>query len=315
MPISDDDKKLYKDFAIEIAFDLGSVGSASIPPDTILWHYTTGIALIGILDSMTIFSTHLSCLNDTSELRYATRLFQDALTNLRMAMIEDKAAFEMIDGALGYFKEDPNFPAQATVPHYVACFSEQRDDLSQWRAYGGGENGYALGFRAGDLRGIPRSALARVSYDNGLHCALARRTAESMVKFFFEGLRKYSPADPADWTKEFFEVWEKTITMVAPMTKDSAFANERECRIIRGFVADDFPSLKFFQKATMISRHIPLRPPAAGASSPYRLPIAEIIVGPCRHPQISRTSVDTLLRQKGYPTSLVTISKIPFQVT
>ena len=32
--------------------------------------------------------------------------------------------------------------------HFVTCFSEVEDDLSQWRGYGGGECGYALGFDA-----------------------------------------------------------------------------------------------------------------------------------------------------------------------
>ncbi len=261
MMIRDDDKKLYKDFAIQLTRDLGSVGSARIPSDLILWHYTTGGAMIAILDSMTIFSTHLSCLNDTSELRYASRLFQEALSNLRMASKGDEAELDLIDGAIKYFKEDVDFPAQSTVPHYVACFSEQKDDLSQWRAYGGGENGYAIGLKASNLRGCPGSLLARVSYDEHLHQVLAHRTAEAMVKFFFDGLRKYSPVDTAAWRQEFFEAWEKIITMVAPMTKDPAFANEREYRIVKGIVADDYASLKFFQKGSLISRHIPLRPP------------------------------------------------------
>lgn len=32
--------------------------------------------------------------------------------------------------------------------YFVACFSEVEDDLSQWRGYGGGDCGYAIGFRS-----------------------------------------------------------------------------------------------------------------------------------------------------------------------
>jgi hypothetical protein len=156
--------------------------------------------LIAILDSMSIYSTHISCLNDTSELRYGSKLFQEALANLRQDLKEDTAS-RLVDGALSYFKENPDFPAQAVAIHFVACFSEMRDDLSQWRAYGNGENGYAIGFRAGDLWGCPNSALVRIDYDESLHRELARKAAEAMVDFALEGLRKYAPPDPVKWVE------------------------------------------------------------------------------------------------------------------
>jgi len=34
----------------------------------------------------------------------------------------------------------------STAGHFVAYFSEVEDDLGQWRGYGGGECGYAIGF-------------------------------------------------------------------------------------------------------------------------------------------------------------------------
>jgi hypothetical protein len=33
-----------------------------------------------------------------------------------------------------------------TAPLFIACFSEEKDDLSQWRAYAGGKGGYAIRF-------------------------------------------------------------------------------------------------------------------------------------------------------------------------
>lgn len=128
MPIADDEKKAYNDFAVELTRELGSV---LILPDKILWHCTSGPALIAILETMTIFSTQLSCLNDTTELRYASNLFQEALRTKRAAVSEDGTESALLDGALAYFTENPDFPAQSVVPHFVACFSEERDDLSQ----------------------------------------------------------------------------------------------------------------------------------------------------------------------------------------
>ena len=311
MLIPKEERARYVDFAVQLSRDLGSI---AIPPDKILWHYTNGSALLAILESMSIYSTHISCLNDTTELRYGSKLFQEALANLRQTAT-DNAALRLPDGALSCFKENPDFPAQAVAIHFVACFSEKRDDLSQLRAYGNGENGYAIGFRAGDLWGCPNSALVRISYDESLHRQLARKAAEAMVDFAMDGLRKYAPPEPERWGAEFLEAWEKAITLVAPLIKDPAFSNENECRITKGFASNDLEGIRFVQKGSMMSRHLPLQPLGRTPTMPYRLPIAEIIVGPSRHPQTSRTSVDTLLRQKGYPTGLVSISKIPFQVT
>lgn len=311
MSIPSDERQRYIAFALQLTRELNSL---AIPPDTMLWHYTNGSALIAILDSMSIFSTQISCLNDTTEMRYGSKLFQAALADLHQAN-NDEATLKLLDSALSYFKENPELPAQAVAVHFVACFSDQKDDLSQWRGYGNGENGYAIGFEAGDLWGCPNSSLVRVNYDESLHRTLARKAAQAMVDFFLEGLKKFAPPDPVKWSEEFFEAWENSITMVAPLIKHPAFIGESECRITKGFAAGDLKSLRFVQKTSVISRHLPLQPPGRLPATPYRLPIATVMVGPCRHPQISRTSVDTLLRQKGYPTGLVSISNIPFQVT
>jgi len=77
--ISQEDRERYVDFAVQLSRDLGSI---AIPPDKVLWHYTNGSALISILNSMSIYSTHISCLNDTTELRYGSKLFLEAIANL-----------------------------------------------------------------------------------------------------------------------------------------------------------------------------------------------------------------------------------------
>ena len=37
----------------------------------LLWHYTSGQALIDILKDKSLWATHISCLNDSSEFRHA----------------------------------------------------------------------------------------------------------------------------------------------------------------------------------------------------------------------------------------------------
>jgi hypothetical protein len=309
MPISADETKRYLAFAYDMVRELGSM---AIHPDTILWHYTNGSSLIEIVNSASIFATQVSCLNDTTEVSYASRLYREALENQRRESEStgNQSILEFIDSALEHFKEDTQYPTRAIVPFFVACFSEEKDDLSQWRAYGGGENGYAIAFRAGNLG----EGLARANYDVTAHRELAKRATDATVRFFLDGLSGRPVQEKAIWTSEFLAAWDSAITLVAPIIKHPGFYKERECRIIKSFLADDLAQLRFIQKGTLMSRHLPLRPSRDPGSDTYILPIAEVMVGPCRHPEITRTSVDTLLRQKGYEAGLVSISKIPFQV-
>src|ERR1700722_14153072 len=112
MAIPADEIKRYYDFANQLIGDLKTI---AIPPDSMLWHYTSGSALIQIVDTGTIYATQLSGLNDTTELRYGSKLFQDALASLRREYTEDATSLGFIDGAIGFFKESLDFPAQAIV--------------------------------------------------------------------------------------------------------------------------------------------------------------------------------------------------------
>jgi hypothetical protein len=310
--ITDDDKRRYLAFALGLTKDLNS---ADIHPDTPLWHYTTGTSLISIFESKSFFSTQLSCLNDSTELRYASEHFRKALQIRRTSITSTGLASQLLDGAIEYFVENTDLPIQVVVPHFVTCFTLKRDDLSQWRAYGNGENGYAIGFKSRYLWNAKDWALVRINYDDALHAVLALRAVDAMIQFFEEGVKKYAPTNLVTFGEEFFGAWDSAIVLLAPLIKNRAFKDEEECRIVKTCFPADTKELKFIQKATMMSRHLPLQPPAGNAFDPYRLPIDEVMVGPCRHPQISQMTVDELLQQKGYPTGMVSISKIPYQST
>ena len=243
MPILKEEVAAYFAFAAQVARGFGAV---PVPPETVLWHYTNGAALIGMLESMSVFSTQVSCLNDTSELRYGSRLYRETVSSLLPGYSGNEPATGLLEEALEYFKENEDFPYQASVPHFVTAFSAERDDLSQWRAYGGGENGYAVAFRAGDLFPCPNAVLVKVVYDEEMQRSGAKQAVDGMVKYFLEGLARRTPTDPILFGQEFFQAWDDAITMVAPMIKDPGFAKEREYRLIKPFEANDLGKLKFF---------------------------------------------------------------------
>jgi hypothetical protein len=113
------------------------------PLPTEVYHYTDAAGLNGILKSGTIFATDFRYLNDSSEIIHifelATKLAKDSIgsfTGKAREFVERVAAGLHPEGIDRY-------------PYFLASFSTEPNDLSQWRAYGGSQ-GYALKF-PGDM--------------------------------------------------------------------------------------------------------------------------------------------------------------------
>lgn len=303
------DKGEINNFAVEHLHLVGSLVEAK----EMVWHYTNGSALISILESMSMFATNISCLNDSSELSYARDLYRHAILEFSDSVAKDDRVESFLRFALDYLGKGRE--SSQSSPFFIACFSEERDDLSQWRAYGG-ENGYAIGFKAGELVVPGTAPLTRVCYDAQMHDSFALRAAETMTEFYLEGLESHSPCDVVQWQHEFMRTWDGMVTMmIAATMKNPAFSKEREVRVTKRAVPGDLQNLRFLQKNNMMTRHLPLRFSSLSLSPTlhYRLPISEIIIGPCRNPLVSKASVVALLAQKGYEAVNVSLSQIPLR--
>ena len=141
--------------------------------------------------------------------------------------------------------------------------------------------------------------------------------AGATMKFFKEGLNKRPGGDRKRWADNFLETWREQVIYFAPILKDSAFEQEREWRLIYSLSPEKIDQIEIKQRSTLISRHLPL-------SFGDKLPIREVVVGPCRHPSVSLVSVGTYLRARGYQVNevgendpnkvTVSSSRIPFQM-
>ena len=103
-----------------------------------MYHYTTQAAFCSILQTKVLWASNALYLNDSSEMRHGIDVLNDVVGD-RFAQFDphDRA------GLISYWNELT--AVQLTGPVYVTAFSGVRDDLSQWRAYGG-EFGYCLAF-------------------------------------------------------------------------------------------------------------------------------------------------------------------------
>ena len=304
MPVTSDENQKYADYVSSL---VNEINCLNVSPDQRVWHYTTGDALINIIGGGTLYATQVACLNDSTEVRYGSSLLREAYQVLELqptASIEEKNLLERLKT-----ETEPSEPSN----WFVTCFSAEKDDLSQWRAYGGGENGYAIAFQAGPFfnRG---SLFARVNYEKDRHLEGAKEIALKTLDFFKEGFDARTPDQQAIWADEFLPQWNMWVNKLAPMVKDPAFRGENEYRIIHQYMTSELSKLRFKQKQSLMSIHIPLVFPPPVDTQSSQLPIVEIMVGPSRHKEQSAVSIVNLLRQKGYNVP-VTLSKIPFQST
>jgi hypothetical protein len=116
------------------------------PPET-LWYYTTGGTFAQILESQKIWSTQIACLNDHTEFRHAVNLVREAIRAYNAEGHDDDTRWIANFVDLWLTDDGAN-----NSWFFVMCMSEAEDDLSQWRSYGGGENGVSIGLRTANLK-------------------------------------------------------------------------------------------------------------------------------------------------------------------
>jgi hypothetical protein len=309
MPVTPEENEKYRKFVSEKAQE---VGLFDYKGEDIIWHYTDGPSFLGILQSSSIYATQVSSLNDRNETKYATDLFKKSLGQVLEEKKDDEVARTFLNKVLAYVKDDPEAPAHGASKFFVACFSAEEDDLSQWDRYGK-DNGYAIGFHTRGFWRKTTSTIYRVSYDREKQEKVSKELVEATLRFYVEGLTGERQQDPAKWAEEFFLAWDEWIYKLAPLAKDPKWKAENEFRLVHELEGSDFKDVRFSQKKTMLGRYLPISTPQWVHRRTPLLPIAKICIGPGNHPSFTRVSVLLLLDQIGYVNIPVEVTKVSLQ--
>lgn len=303
--VRDEDHQEYHKFCIHHIARFGR----SLPEE--IWHYTSAEGLVGILESGHLWSTQIACVNDTLEQRYFGDLVHAAV-RIRRGQNTDptlEVMWQIADELLS----TRDFTA---VGRFVVCFSEVADDLGQWRGYGGGECGYAVGFRSDQLLEIskarPNTALLPMSYDKTAHDFLVDDVLRMATVYFQRGIKR-GLTDLDKWAREFLVAYATELDIFSCIIKHPKFSAEVERRIMTLLQTGEHQALEFRQKRTLLARHLPLDMTVVGDST-KRLPITRIYVGPGPSQQVSRISVGDLLLKLGYQNVQVELSAVPYRV-
>jgi hypothetical protein len=293
-----------------------------------LFHYTTADGLLGILTDRALWATDATYLNDASEFRYADELVREALRGLN---VDSTGTLDL----KGFLFSDFLLDSMAC---HVACFCEDGDLLSQWRAYGRDGMGYAIGFDVRKLRtsngGDAMPYLGRVVYQRNDQMSIIERLlketlqpligndviihhAEMAVRAVMasatpEGIGRVIEETTAQFDNRLTETLRRPLVeavrgllAVRAFLKFPAFSEESEWRLVSMERLDN-PDLLFRTSRGMLVPRVRFE---FGDS----FPITSIRVGPSLHPIEAARSVRRLLDWHGWEGIEVTSSPIPLR--
>ena len=309
MPVTQEENEKYFAFVRERA---QSLGLFDYKPDTIVWHYTDGPGFLGIIQSSTIHATQVASLNDRNETKHATDLYKRSIKQVMEEKKDDLVAQDFLQKVLDYVKDDPDSPTHGASKFFVACFSSEEDDLTQWDRYGK-PNGYAIGFYARGFWREPNSTLYKVVYDRTIREKTSKEIADATLRFFQEGLNGERLEAPDKWAEEFFAAWDEWVYRLAPLAKDYKWKAASEFRLVHELKVQEFGQVRFKQRETMLGRYIPLDTPSWLKRRTPLLPIAKVMIGPGNHPSFTSVSTRLLLDQMGYENVPVEVTKVSLQ--
>jgi hypothetical protein len=288
------------------------LGNRDLPP--ILYHYTSQIGLIGMLNTKTIWASKIHYLNDSKEFALALDLARHELTKRISAATSqgDRSRLELLRDTI-YTIEGVNT--------CVCCFSELDDDLSQWRGYGGGDAGFSVGFTREWFRRVKETlglSLIRCIYDPEDQQRLIKDAIDEFLATnaekepdYWDRNRSHMDPDRLRTVKVLPHAgndFATRLSLIAPLIKHKSFAVEKEWRLVA---------------ATVSAHKLHHRPGRSMLIPYYKIPIGdddkfdsirEIVVGPTPHPELSVASVKSLTKAAGLvnPDKIETTS-IPFR--
>lgn len=283
-----------------------------------LYHYTDGAGLLGIVNSGAIWATDALYLNDSTELSYGRELATEYLETLKDDLLggtdDERYLFGLLSSGVSISEHRPA---------YVACFCEEPDILSQWMGYGRAGGGFALGLLRHELvrasaqyseppgsdpgvRTIfdgPEAKLHKVIYDRGTQV----QVIAAMVK---------SALDAGGGTPGGLGGMQREMATALATFKDKAFEAEQEWRLIRyaGDLGARDTTVKFRMRGTLMVPYveIPLIPRTGGRARD--LPLVEIIVGATNDEERCFSAVMRLAQARDFDLGLQIIpSAVPLQ--
>jgi len=285
-------------------------------PPPVFYHYTSMDGLLGIARSGAIRATHVRYLNDTTEATWMWSIVHQQLIRMRDSAKDDKAHDQLT--ALVKSLESRN-----KLNQFVSSFSENGDDLSQWRAYCPGAVGYSIGFDSTALRTqwVLDPSGGDASFVGGTLCKIryiSEDTADA-IKDLWGRLLEATPSIRKELENQGFSLPEREVivlwmSVVGPSFKHAGFSSEREWRLVIIKPHQPMPGQRFRPGKSSIVPYVEMelnRNEHRNPRVPYM--IREVRVGPSPDPQLSVDALKAMFLSLGHPEVQIEPSSIPYR--
>ncbi len=309
-------------------------GSQPEKPKGLLYHYTDKRGILGIIESRSVWATHVRYLNDSSEFALGWRKSWEKLQHLiEQRDLPNKLSLLNVFTRLRKVISD----SSDSTNYYLWCLTDDEstsvqhqgfngDRLSQWRAYSGDGPGFSLGFDADALQecfSTPMNVvfnLRRCIYEEKLQDLGFEKIAADHLEDF---LRKWSvyanelrdPAlDPAENVKKhgafLFEPLGKMyldFIDLGSFIKHPGFIEENEWRF--AFISENESDCSFRESRFGLTPFLPIDLDLRRSPSPLK----RIVVGPDTRKDEWVRTIKLVLAKAGISGVEVVPSQIPYR--
>ncbi len=298
MKIDPDDFSLFFEYVVNSASNYGS------GLEKTLFHYTNAEGLNGIINNGEIWGSHYKFTNDPTEIDYSYKLILKILKNF----IKKETDSKIKKHFQYYFNlQEAALAIESPLNIYLACFSETKDLLSQWRGYGDNACGYCIGidlYKNANINPDLYTAETRYSHLFLKKIIYQKRKQEEIIIGVFKHLRAFIEVHKDYDVKGVSGIFLTFFPLIACLMKNPKFKEEKEWRLI-------YTSNRFVNEGELtIDRQINYRTNNK-VIIPYikmkiknenskLIPVNEIIFGPRSNETKARIGIEMLLRNKGY---------------
>ena len=275
-------------------------------PTGLLYHYTDAKGLIGMLESRQLWASNIMHLNDAGEFVHAIGIVKEEITQ---RLRDDPPGVDPDwSSMLSELEAEGGESAFVATRLFVASFSENGDQLSQWRAYCPEGNGFAVGFRCSDLAYLMRSTGFRL-----LKCVYGPDEKSALVRAsmaYLDRMRRRSASMKGLKGLGLLLRSSARVEVALAAIKDGGFVEEKEWRLVGAAGAQAKLRHRSGRFGVLPYCELPLCAPGE------KMPLHHVVVGPSVEPRITTEAVSGMLREMlgaSFDPSMVAISRIPFR--
>jgi len=262
--------------------------------------------LLSIVKAKSLWATNVRYLNDSSESELGLKLMSQVAEEAR------KTAVGIDAEILTYLVEWLDGRGLDNASVYVLCFSEARNQLSQWRGYTNYGRGVCLSIDSALL--VKRMQANGWTFQN---CRYNRTSQLTWADAILSRIRREAATNytgiEEDKMKGFSAVLQNSLSdllQVAATIKNEAFAEEREVRFISPIINSGDDRISYRAGRTTRIPYVQFRL----VEGDDDLAIHEIMVGPGPAQDLMQSSITGVLKEnKAKGPCIVSLSEIPYR--